>query len=386
VTGDLGGRGLLLLVLAAWPSAAGCDGGEADGGASRLAPPERSAAQDQAVRALLANVGEARLCDALEGRLMALPAPATPQGPSAGLAPAEGRLWVEGCRAERRGQRLALHIEGRGWTWVDQSQPGPLGSRFGVQGLLRFRAAADLEGAVDVGYAEEPQVVTLWYSPVATPTTTFDPIGEVPVRAQGGWSGIIGTVGELLGGPLDRQARPAAAQAGAEMMAGRLDRGFTATADLCSGQVDVALGALGSGQRLERPYPADGTPWLANEAAKVRPGAIDAAGPWPVDPPGLRVDVELQRGGAAEVRLLCRREAQQVLEAFIDGQPAGPVAELRREILTGPGRRTSLALPSASCPVAMIVTPDAQATEPTELRYRVVRLGARAEALVRCAR
>lgn len=385
MTGDLGGRGLLFLVLAAWLGLAGCDGAGADDGAGRLAAPERTAAQDQALRALLANVGEARLCEALEGQLMALPAPDAPTGTAAGLAPAEGRLWVEGCRAERRGDRLALHLDGRGWTWVDQSQPGPLGSRFGIQGLLRFRAAADLDGTVDVGYAEEPQVLTLWYSPVMTPTATFDPIGDIPVRAQGSWSGILGTVGELLGGPLDRQARPAAAQAGAAMMASRLGRGFTATADLCSGQLDMALGALGSGQRPERPFPADGTPWLANEAARVRPGAIDAAGPWPVDPPGLRVDVELLRGEGLEVRLLCEREAQQVVEAFIEGRPAAAVTELRRELLTGPGRRTSLALSSASCPVALIATPGAQATEASELRYRVVRLDARAEPLVRCA-
>ena len=359
------------------------DGGDA-ADAPIISEPSRTAVQDRALRSLLSSAGESRLCDALVGRFVGLQDPDAATGPSAGLAPAMGRLHVETCRAERRsGGDLALQLGGRGWTWADESRAGPLGSRFAVRGYLRFRVTVDLVGALDLGYSEESRVLSIWYSPTTTPSAQMTLQGEVPVRAQGGWSGIIGTVGQILGGPLPQQASPSVAELGAAQVSRRLGQGITATVDLCTSQPDVVVGAMSNGQTARRPYPPDGTLWLANERVAINRGGLDIAGPWTVGDDGLRVDMESESGPGFEARLMCQAQALRVFDAFFNGRPASVMEELRR-LQVASGRTGAVQLDSSSCPVMLLLTPDPQASAQTELRYRVVEPGHRVTGLLSC--
>lgn len=359
------------------------DGGELPADQEPLAAPTRSAVQDGSLRTLLADVSENRLCDLLEGRLVPLQEPDAATGPDAGLAPAVGRLWVETCNVERRGAQLAIDLGGRGWTWADESRAGPLGSSFAVRGFLRFRAQLSVEGDIDLGYSEEHRVVSLWFSPTRSPSSQMTLLGEIPVQAQGGWSGIIGTVGEILGGPLSQQARPVASQFGASLISQRLSRGFTATTDLCTGQPDFIIGPLADGQRPRRPYPDDDLVWQTNERINLFHGGIDVSGPWDAGSRGLRIDIENERGPGFQARLLCQQQARMVLEAFIEGRPAAMAGEInRRTVATG--RSETIEIQSSTCPVMLVLTPDPQETEPVVLRLRVVDPDNSPQPLVQC--
>jgi hypothetical protein len=365
-------------------STVGCgDGDELPDEPEPLEPPTRTAVQDGAIRALIADVGESKLCETLQGRLIPLQEPDAPAGADAGLAPAIGRLWVESCTADRRGSQLAIELSGRGWTWADERRGGPLGSSFSVRGFLRFRTQVSVEGEVDLGYSEDHRLVSLWFSPTGSPTAQMTLLGEIPVQAQGGWSGIIGTVGEILGGPLSQQARPVVSQYGSALISRRLGRGITATTDLCSGQPDVIIGPLADGQRPRRPYPDDGTIWLSNERVRLFRGGIDVSGPWSPGSRGLRVDVESEGGPQFEARLLCQEQAHRVLEAYLEGRPSAVTSTIQRRTV-GQGRSERFDISGSSCPVMLVLTPVPQQTEPAELRLRVVDPDVEAQPLVEC--
>lgn len=359
------------------------EGGELQADQEPIAAPIRSAVQDGALRALLADVGENRLCELLEGRLVPLHEQGAPTGPDAGLAPAVGRLWVESCSVERRGGQLAIDLGGRGWIWADESRAGPLGSSFAVRDFLRFQVQLSVEGDVDLGYSEAHRVVSLWFSPTSSPSSQMTILGEVPVQAQGGWSGIIGTVGQILGGSISQQARPVVSQFGASLISQRLGRGFTATTDLCTGQPDFVIGPLADGQRPRRPYPDDESVWQTNERIRLFPGGIDVSGPWEADSGRLRIDIESERGPQFEVRVLCQQQARLVLEAFLEGRPAALADEVhRRTVLTG--RSETIEIRDSTCPLTLVVTPNPQDTEPVEARFRVVDPDAEGQPLIRC--
>ena len=373
----------LIVIVTALIVAACSDGGELPADLEPIGAPIRSAVQDAAIRTLIADVGENRLCDLLDGRLVPLQEQGAPTGPDAGLAPAVGRLWVQSCSVERRGGQLAIELGGRGWTWADERRTGPLGSTFSVRGFLRFQAQLSVEGDVDLGYSDSHRVVSLWFSPTSSPSSQMTLLGEIPVQAQGGWSGIIGTVGEILGGPLSQQARPVVSQYGASLISQRLGRGFTATTNLCTGQPDFVIGPLADGQQPRRPYTEGGAIWLTNERVKVFQGGIDVSGPWNASSGRLRIDIESERGPQFEARLLCQRQARLVLEAFLEGRPAALAGEIDRRTVA-PGRTETIEIQGSTCPMMLVVTPAPQETEPVEARIRVIDPDVEPQPLVQC--
>lgn len=373
----------LFTLIALGLSAAGCSDTAIEE-ASPVAEPTRTAVQDRAIRSLMLDAGEGQLCDALAGMLVPLPDSAARSGAAAGMNPAVGRLWVERCSAERRGEQLVVGLQGRGWIWSDEQRQGPLGTRFAVNGLLRFRVSAEIAGVVDLGYAEGEHLLSIWLTPRQRPTATMTTLGEVPLRPEGGWSGILGAVGEMLGGSLGEQARPAVAQVGGALIARRLSRGLTATVDLCTGQVDTVLGALENGVTPRRPFPPDGERWVANQRVRLHQGTVDIAGPFGEREQQIQVEVVSEAGPDFAARLVCQEQAVGVIESFVAGRPAPLVTELRQQRVRS-GRSVTLELERSRCPVMLITTSPARADEAVELRYRVVVPGATVEPLVECA-
>lgn len=373
------GSRLAWLLLLALPAC----GGEPPAAAPPIPPPERSAAADRDVRALLEDVAAARACEGLEGRFVGLAEGSSGAG-RPGSAPTLGRLLVERCAAApRAGGGLDLHLEGRGWTWVDEAGAGPLATRFAVRGMLRFGLALDMPVDLDLGYDRQARLATLWLTPREAPRAAVTPTGPLPVQAEGSWSGLVGRIGEILGGsPADRAGPLLQAQAGA-LIAGRLRSGVTATVDLCTGQPDVVVGALGGGERPDRPFSADGRPWLDNERVLLRPGGLDVSGPYATAGGRLEVELEVEEGPGVEARVLCIDAARAVANAYLESRPAAPVAARARQWVDGPGRAT-LAADGAGCDLALLLTPRAEPDEPTRLRVRVRQAGSSVTPLARC--
>jgi len=373
-------RRSLILALAV-----GCGGTSPPGPAAEpIEPPTRTAAEDRGIRTMLLAVAEAQLCGRLEGSFVALPDEDVASGPAAGASPAAGRLWIEHCSVTQRGGRLAMRLSGRGWTWVEQSSVGPVGTSYTVRGHLRFSTTIELLGEIDVAYVQERGLVSVWLTPRQAADAVVTPTGAVRVEPDGGWSAFIGALGGAFGASVEERALPIIEEEGSHRMAERLTSGFTFTVDLCSGQADTMVGALGNGEVPERPYPPDGTRWLANQRVRLRAGGIDASGPFEGGSAPLRVDVDMEEGGDLEVRAFCLDEAREIVGAFLDGRQDRPPRPRARQRF-GLGSPGFLELDGSDCPLVLITTPRAtDAPSPIVFRYRVVDTGATATALVHC--
>ncbi|MBZ0122021.1 MAG: hypothetical protein K8H88_33815, partial [Sandaracinaceae bacterium] len=243
----------------------------------------------------------------------------------------------------------------------------------------------DLRGDTDVRYDRAGHGLRVALTPVATPRARVTPIGEIPVSADGSWSGLIGSLGGLLGGGnVQDRARPMVETQGAQTMQAEMREGATLVVDLCSGQVDPLIGALDDGAAPPAsPYPLDGRVWWENLSVILRPGAMDLAGMFTTHGEHVLVDLELSSGDAAEVALVCREEASRLASSFLAGAASEPSAAIARRTVRA-GHALHLDAPSTCDEVALVVMPPAEAQSELRYRYRIGRAGASAESFVDC--
>lgn len=344
--------------------------------------PHRTAVQDQAVRALMMDIAEARACDEVNGRFVPLPED-RPDGPTRAVQSiTEGRLWVSECRAVREDDHLALHVAGRGWRWVDRTSAGPLGSSFTARGQLRFEATIDVDVAMDLRYEHDAHRALIALTPLDRVHARVAPIGSIPVVADGGWSGIIGNLGALLGAPVEAQAQSAIGEEGAMIAQRQLSSGATLAIDLCTGQLDGALGALSDdADPGERPYPQEAERWLDNARVEVRAGALDLSGPFDASERALRFDVDVESGGPADVAILCGEEAERVASAYLSSARAR-IGERAAHGAASPQHPLAITLEPGRCEEAVLmVRPSGERS--VRFRYRVRRDGETTDAWVR---
>ncbi len=349
-------------------------------------PPQRTSVQDEAIRDLTLSVAQNRLCDQMRGRLLALPDSDAPQGREGGATAAIGRFWIEQCSAEQRDGRLAVHLEGRGWTWANETRSGPMGSSFAVRGYLRVRLAVNLVGELDLGYHPRRQIATVWLTPTQAPDTSLTVQGELPVEARSGWSGVIGVLGRVVGSDVGSRARPIVERFGANEIARRLTPGLSVTAELCTGQLDVFLGALANGEIPIRPYPPSGTIWLDNQRVQIHPGGFDVAGPFDTEGEPLQVDVEVERGSIVDARVYCEAQGRTVIESFLNRHPAPPLSEVVVQAVP-PGQPATVRTEPLTCPAYLVLTPRPQpggGGGEARVRYRVQAGDGAPEPIVDC--
>lgn len=341
-------------------------------------PPRRSAAQDQALRRMALDVAEAQVCPLLLDRFLPLPEDGVVRARDA-LPVVEGRLWVSACQATRRGDALGLHLEGRGWQRVERSAAGPLGSSFTVRGVVRFDARLDVEGEIDLGYDPASRRASLVLTPRTAPRARVTPIGAVPVSPDGGWSGLIGGIGGLLGASPASRAREVLEARAAITVERELARGATFQLDLCTGQLHGTLGALADGEAVPPPPWDDAdTRFRENLRVRLRDGAFDLAGPF--ESP-LAIDVEVEEGEGVNVAVLCGPEGALHASAyFSSGDARYPDSPHR----AGSFRRGRVGrLEVDGCPRAHVYFDPVDPRRVTTFRYRV-RDDAEIEPLARC--
>ncbi len=362
----------------------GCGGAEERRTIVPVEAPERTAAANDDLRRLLVGLAERQLCDQMQGTYIALPDEDSAEGIAGGASPSAGRMWIESCHAERRDDRLAMRLEGPGWTWVERESEGPMGSSFQVRGHLRFRGVMELEGTVDVAYTENAGVLSLWLTPGRGISATITPTGSVPVAPQGGWSSFLAGIGGVFGDDIEERAKPIVEEQGSEMLKEVLAGGFTFTLDVCSGQSDSMVGALANGDKPERPYPPDEMRWLANQRVRMRAGGLDVAGPFQSSDAPVHLDFEVEAGPGVELRMMCAADAEHVVAAHLEGRAVGEsVRPVTTQRITS-GTSTFLEVDSSDCPMVAVMTPMGATVENTIFRFRAFVVGDRAEPLVNC--
>ncbi len=347
-----------------------------------LPAPERTAAQDRALRGLAMDVAEGQACELLRGGFLPVPEERV-AGSRAEQPSVVGRLKVSECSVERRGDGLSIRVGGQGWQWIDRANPGPLGTSFRVRGVVRFQASVEMQATVDLRYDTERRRVLAALTPTRGVRARVVPIGDPPVEAEGGWSGIVGGFAGMLGSSVAEQARPIVEQEGALMLQRQLRAGATFVLAPRTRQLAGARAALGDDEATPaRPYASEGERWLDNARVVLRPASVDQAGPFAPEDRRLHVDVEVERGGSLMVSLVCREEADRFAAEYVSQGLAQPGVVVTRQRVTSAG---SLTLEPGACDEAFVRVEPASEHE-TRYRYRVRREGDATRAFARCGR
>jgi hypothetical protein len=342
-----------------------------------MPPPARSAIEDSDLRALLRDVAAAQLCGTLEGAFSGLPGEDAGPGVEGGTAASGGRLWIRECEISARGDQLDIELGGPGWVYMNQGTSG-----FEVRDYLRLSAQIELTGELDLGYDRDKRIVSIWFTPRQNVVAKVAPIGEVPVRPES----VLAKMASVLSAVRERaqeQAQEAVVEDGSTLFQKALQNGFTLTADLCSGQIDSMVGALGDGEIPRRPYSPDTLRWLANERVQLYPGGVDVAGPWTAKTAPLEIDVEVEEGVGVEVRAVCMEDAEGVVDAFLHKRAEPPISAKAYATLTT-GNSTKLQVGDADCPITLITRVHGETEEPVKFRFRAYEVGATREAMVNC--
>lgn len=317
---------------------------------------------------LLAEVLAPRICEQVTGSFIGMPGEGGSEGTAAGLDPSVGRWWIRQCQAEVVDGRLAVGIAGSGWTWLDRESMG-----FRVRQYLRFDAAATFSASLHVGYDARTRIATVWLRPAPGVTAQVTPLGLVRAEATGVISSVLGGFLDLTGSSASDRARAQATEEGSTQLRDKLATGFTVTYALDTNQMDFMLGELARGQVPERPWPTIGsTAWIVNERSAIWPGGMDVVGPVPADEGPLTLDVVLEEGEGASLRRVCDDELARWLDAAWNGAAGPSMPGETVATLGAVGQTTSVALEPRACRSLLLVTPNAQASLPVMLRYRVM--------------
>ncbi len=315
---------------------------------------------------LMAELLAPRICEQVVGSFIGLPGDETHEGPAAGLDPSVGRWWIRQCQADVVEGRLHVAFGGSGWTWLDRETMG-----FRVRQYLRFDAAATFSASLHVGYDPRTRIATVWLRPAPGVTAEVRPQGLVRAEATGIFSSVLGGILDLTGSSASDRARAQASEEGSQRLRERLATGFTVTYALDTEQMDFMLGELARGQVPERPWPTNGVAWMVNERSAVWPQGMDVVGPIAANAGAVTLDAHLEEGQGAVLRRVCADDLSRWLDAAWSGTgsptlPGEPVTELSTA-----GTTRTLRLEPRECRSLLLVTPSAQASIPSMLRYRV---------------
>jgi len=336
--------------------------------------PHRTAVEDGAMRALVAEMARHRACEAVQGRFLPLPE----DRPGAQRRVTEGRLWVQECTVEREDESLSLHLAGRGWQWVERSAPGPLGSSFTVRGTVRLEASFDVTAEIDLRADVDARLARIALTPTDPPRARVTPIGTIPVEPDGGWSSVIGGLGSIFGLSPRDQARPLLEEQAALTVRRQLAGGATISLDLCTGQPDVVLGPLADEAPLEAAPFDDGARWVDNARVRLHAGGLDLSGPWDTSEEDASLELDVESGGPVEVTVLCQADAAQLASSFLAGGTATVQRSASHQSVSG---RATIPLRKADCPSSHVLL---VAPVDTLLRYRVTSDEDEAHALIGC--
>jgi hypothetical protein len=307
------------------------------------AEPIRNAAGDEDLRVLLAQLAEGRGCEAMKGQFRALRDKARPEVIT-------GVLWIRGCKMERHGTDVTLHLETSGWQRVEKAKD-KAGATFEVAQDVRFAAAVTIPGAFDVAYEPETHVASLWFSPTKTPDVRFTPIEEIPVEEHGAWASTVGALGTLVGQSPEGQAEDEAKKEGDVEMTSQMSHGLGATFDLCSGLARFDLGRPGKGKM----YPP-GVGETKKAPVELHPTGLAMFGPYPA-PKGMTVNLDVEQGHV-RAALMCHDDAEKLGAAFVERAALPEVKTLAVKDLDGKG---TLRTGKSRCPLTLVVRtiPDA---------------------------
>jgi hypothetical protein len=288
---------------------------------------------------MVTELAAAKACGMLRGGFHGLHDPTEPDIVS-------GVLWLRECEITHTGLHLTFHLTGNGWLWVERTKDQH-GGTFAVRQYVRFAVDATIQGSLDVAYARDPHVATLWFTPDRAPDVSFATLGGVDVDREGAWSSVVGAIGTAFGSSPEDAASTEANAQGSRVFGARLANGFAVTINLCTGLTRAHLGRPAKGE-----MPADDVGETRRVPVVIQPGGVMILGPQHAGD-GMTLDADPLQG-AVRLRLMCAQQAEQVAADFLAGRPSRAFEVLGTFDVRKP---TQLTFEPAHCPVVIVMTP-----------------------------
>jgi len=267
--------------------------------------PLRGAVGDSDLRVMLSELASSRACARIRGGFHGLRAPQHP-----GVV--TGVLWIRKCEITNAGDHVTFQIAGNGWSWVDETTSSG-GGTFAVRQYVRFSISATLHGELDVAYARDSHVATVWFTPERAPTVKFATIGDIDVDSQGVWSSVVGALGTAFASSPDDVALGAATSRGTRDLRAHLADGLAVTINLCTGLSRVILGRPPKG---EMGVANVGETWRV--PVELQPGGVMLIGPQSAGD-GMTLHATATQG-AARLSIVCAKQAATVASDFLAGR------------------------------------------------------------------
>jgi hypothetical protein len=300
-------------------------------------PVERGAVGDSDLRLMLTELASAKACELVRGQFRPLRAPDRPDVVT-------GIMWIRACKVSNVGTKVTVALSGNGWQWADQQQHKAGGS-FAIQQYVKFAMTATIPGTLDIAYAPNDHIVSLWFTPATPPEVTFTPVGDIDVDRKGIWSSVVGAVASVFGQSPEHMAKGQAKEQGGRELEKQLADGLSITINLCTGLSRFHLGREPKGM-LNKPD--------AGETKKVpielQSNALMVFGPQLVGEAGFTANVESPTG-VVHAALACVDQVDALAAAYVAGQPLPAIKTLATKDIRGKG---TLAIAIANCQVALV--------------------------------
>ncbi len=301
--------------------------------------PVRGAAGDDDLRVMISDLASSKACSMIRGQFRALRAPDRP-------AIATGVLWIRECKITNEGKQVTFHLSGNGWQWANETK-NKAGGTFVVRQYVRFSIDTKIRGALDIAYDRNAHIVSMWFTPDATPEIKFEPAGDIDVDRKGAWSSVVGALGSVFADSPDEMATDEAEKQGKGEFQKQLADGLAVTINLCTGLSRFNLGREPKG----RMQPAD-VGETKRVPVELQPGGVMIAGPQ-LAGSGMTVHAETTKG-AVRMTLVCADTAERVATSFVAGAVTAPVAVLGSVDVRG---KAKLRIKPTKCPVMVVTSP-----------------------------
>ena len=275
----------------------------------------------------------------IRGQFRALRAPDRPDV-------ATGVLWIRGCEIDNTGTQVSFHLTGSGWQWANQTKK-KAGGTFNVKQYVLFNMDTRIRGALDIAYARDKHIVSLYFTPDGLPTVGFQPIGDFDVDRDGAWSSVVGALGSLFDSSPESIAEDEAKKQGKHELTKQLADGLAVTINLCTGLARFNLGRLPKGEMQHADVGE-----TKRVPVEIQPGGVMIVGPQ-LAGNGMTVHAQTEQG-AIRMNLVCAKDADVVAADVI----AGRVPKAGTVLGTADVRGTAkVHIKPTSCPVAVITSP-----------------------------
>jgi hypothetical protein len=301
--------------------------------------PERTAAKDEDLRVMLAELAAHKACKLIKGLFRGLRDSKRPDVVT-------GIIWIRSCRITADGTRVTFALSANGWQWAEEEKE-KAGATFEVRDHVRFRVDATIPGALDIGYAPTTHIASLWFTPTREPEVRFTPVGKLDVDEKGTWSEIVGALSSVVGMSPEARATDQADEKGTAGFRRQLGDGLSATIDLCTGVRRDGPGRPGDGKMVPRDIGE-----TRRIPAELHDGGLVVFGPHEAKE-GMSIAVRA-RDGAVRVELMCQADGEALADAFVHGRPLPAVRALASRDVRG---KATLKVRRARCPVMVVGRP-----------------------------